>query len=66
MEPPALAAVCAAFDAQRSEQFTLPIVVAMVAFLKSATATFKGYDPIGAGTITLSLNQFVYASANTR
>lgn len=45
--------------------FTLPDLVAMLAFLKSSKAMFASYDPAGRGVISLSLNQFCYAASNT-
>jgi hypothetical protein len=65
LETPVFNSVSAAFNPTRSSMFTLPDLVAMLAFLKSSKAMFASYDPAGRGVISLSLNQFCYAASNT-
>ena len=66
MEMPAFGALCAAFDPRRDGKFGLTEFIAMQSFLKTVSATFKGFDPQGRGSIQLSLSQFLYAASNTR
>jgi hypothetical protein len=66
LEPPAFAAVCTAFDPERSNRYDLTRFYAMMAFLKAGVATYRGFDVRGSGSVTMSMNQFLYAAANTR
>jgi len=59
-------ALCSAFDPQRDGKFRLPEFIALLSFLKSVTGTFDGFDRNRRGTITLNLNQFLYAASFTR
>ncbi len=38
--------------------------LALTLFLRSATSTFKAFDPSNAGTVTLNYSQFLYATVN--
>jgi len=67
LEAPAFEVLCKAFDPQRDGKFGLTEFIAIMAFLKSARATFLGFSQGNdKATISLTLNQFVYAAAFTR
>lgn len=38
--------------------------LALTLFLRSATSTFKAFDPSNTGSVTLSYSQFLYATVN--
>ena len=66
LEPPALEAICQAFDPDKVSSYDLTVFYALLAFLKASRATFRGFDPHNTGRVTMTLNQFLYAVANTR
>jgi hypothetical protein len=66
IDGPAFSAMCLAFDPTRDSLFGLTEMIAMVTYLKSVVATFKGFDPQGRGMVSLTMNQFLYAASNTR
>lgn len=53
-----------AFDPDRSGSLDLAGYIAMTLFLKSASATFRAFDPNRTGYINLDFSQFLYAAAN--
>lgn len=62
----AFTAVVAAFDPDRNAQLGMPEFIAMTLFLKSCACIFTAFDPQQTGKITLDMNQFYYAAANSR
>ncbi|KAG7672467.1 hypothetical protein Ndes2526B_g09012 [Nannochloris sp. 'desiccata'] len=66
IDGPAFSAMCLAFDPTRDSLFGLTEMIAIGSYLRSLTATFKGFDPQGRGTVSLTMNQFLYAASNTR
>jgi Ca2+-binding EF-hand superfamily protein len=53
------------FDPTSSGRMELAVFFAVTLFLRSATTTFKAFDPQGTSFITLNFNTFVYACATT-
>jgi hypothetical protein len=66
LERPALDAAARAFDPAGGGSWGVAELVALLVFLKSAVATFRGFDAAGGGTVSMGLSQFVYAASNTR
>jgi hypothetical protein len=66
IDGPAFNAMCLAFDPTRDSLFGLTEMICIVTYLRSVTATFKGFDSEGRGAVTLTMNQFLYAASNTR
>lgn len=66
MDGPAFSAMCLSFDPTRDSLFGLTEMIAIVTYLKSVVATYKGFDPQGRGVVSLTMNQFLYAASNTR
>ena len=58
--------MCAAFDPERVSKFALTDFFAMVAYLRCVVGTFKGFDSRDRGLVSMTLNQFLYATSNTR
>jgi len=66
IDGPAVNAMCLAFDPLRESLFGLTEMMNIGAYLRSVTATFKGFDPQGREIVSLTMNQFLYAASNTR
>lgn len=66
IDGPAFSAMCLAFDPTRDSLFGLTEMIAIVSYLKSLVAVYKGFDPAGRGVVSLTMNQFLYAASNTR
>ncbi|KAI8464585.1 MAG: EF-hand [Monoraphidium minutum] len=64
LDKPALQAVFQRFDPARGGSLGLAEFLALTLFLRSATATFNAFDPQRTGTIKVSFNQFLFASAH--
>lgn len=64
LDRPALQAVFARFDPTRSGALGLAEFLALTLFLRSATATFNAFDAKREGAISLSFNQFLFATAH--
>lgn len=65
IDPPALQTIFQRFDPMGVGSLGLHEFLAMTLFLRSASATFKAFDPQSSGTVQLNFNQFLYASAST-
>ncbi len=57
MERPALEVVFKRFDPSSSGALSLPEFLALVLFLRSATATFNAFDMQRVGVVRLNFNQ---------
>jgi len=66
LEPPVLARCFETFDPNQSGSLCLPEFVVFSVFLEECRATFAAFDPDRTGTITLDLQQFMFAGANLR
>jgi hypothetical protein len=66
LDPPALAAAVKAFDPDRDGALSLTEFIGLALFVKGTAAAFRAFDAVGAGTVTLSYDQFVYAAASCR
>jgi peflin len=66
IDGPAFSATCLAFDPTRDSLFGLTEMIAIVTYLKTVVATYKGFDSQGRGVVSLNMNRFLYAASNTR
>ena len=66
LDGPAYQAALAAYDPDRNGRLELTEFIAFSLFLRCAADSFKAFDFQRSGTVSLSLNQFIYAAANCR
>lgn len=66
LEGPVFERCFAAFDPNQSGSMGLAEFIVFSVFIEAARATFRAFDRQGSGTVTLDLQQFIYAGANLR
>ena len=62
----AIEEACKSFDPSRENKIGVPEFIALVLFLTSAKKVFEQFDVAKTNSVTLDMNQFIFAASRTR